>query len=357
MSILINGSPTHPFKLERGMRQGDPLSPFLFVMVAEAFNHIMRRAIERGIMEGIEVGREKVMVSHLQFADDTLVFCPAKMRCIINMRRLKDCFHLLTGLRINFNKSSLICIGREKAWARKIATRIGYQVAQLQITYLGIPLGANPRKEKTWEPVIRKVHDRLATWKAKVMLRAGRLTLIKTVLNILPLYYMGVFKTTVTVSKKLIKIQRNFFWYGDGEKKGIPLLRWDIITKPKEMEGLGVGDMVVKNVAMLFKWWWRFTKEESPLWKRTICSIYNINMQNNTPNELRRRGEGPRKTITSIDKWGNEIKEVIDQEIRMRLGNGRKMKFWKSKWLGDYTLQRKYPRLFLSFLAAKFDSQ
>lgn len=78
--------------MQRGLRQEDPLSPFLFVIATEAFNQLMIRAVEKNLFEGIKVGLEAVNVSHLQFADDTLIFCPAKRLFLTNLRRILDCF-------------------------------------------------------------------------------------------------------------------------------------------------------------------------------------------------------------------------------------------------------------------------
>ena len=108
------------------------------------------------------------------------------------------------------------------------------------------------------------------------MSRAGRLTLIKSVLSSLPLFYLGLFKMPIGVAKKIICLQSNFFWGGREGKKAIPLVKWKIIQRPKRMGGLGVGDIIIKNAAMLFKWWWRFSIENSPLWKKIICSCHAL---------------------------------------------------------------------------------
>ena len=108
------------------------------------------------------------------------------------------------------------------------------------------------------EADIGKIEKRLAIWKAKFLLRVGRLTLIKSVLNNMPLYYMGLFKVLKAIVKRIIQIQRIFFWVGDQCRKGVPLMAWETLQKPKHLGGLGVGDLVIKNAALLFKWWWRF---------------------------------------------------------------------------------------------------
>ena len=116
MSILINGSPTASFKMERGLRQGDPLSPFLFILVAEVLNRMILRARDLGFIEGVVVGKDKVELTHLQFADDTLIFCPAKKDIILNYRRMLDCLSLVSGLTINYSKSALIPLCENEEW-------------------------------------------------------------------------------------------------------------------------------------------------------------------------------------------------------------------------------------------------
>ena len=104
MSILINGSPTTPFKMRRGLRQEDPFSLFRFVLVAEVFNKMMERAQILGPMEGLHIGKDEVELSHLQFADDMLVFCLANKEVLLNIRRMMNCFAFMSVLCINYIK-------------------------------------------------------------------------------------------------------------------------------------------------------------------------------------------------------------------------------------------------------------
>ena len=181
MSVLINGSPSAHFKLKRGFKQGDPISPFLFILVAEVLNRMILKAKDLDIIKGVVIGRDKVELTHLQFADDTLIFCPAKEQVIMNYRRLLDCFSLVSGLTINYSKSSVIPIGNKEVWAHVMGNKLKCKIQKLSIMYLGIPLGANPNKISTWKPVLDKVEKKLALWKAKLLFRAGGIVLIKAV--------------------------------------------------------------------------------------------------------------------------------------------------------------------------------
>lgn len=106
-SVLVNGSPTKEFPFERGLRQGDPLAPFLFLMVAEGLGGLVREAVEKNLFEGVQVGREELKISLLQFADDTLFFGEASLRNIITLKSILRCFELASRLKVNFFKSKV----------------------------------------------------------------------------------------------------------------------------------------------------------------------------------------------------------------------------------------------------------
>ncbi|XP_057734380.1 uncharacterized protein LOC130949758 [Arachis stenosperma] len=265
MFVLINGSPSKPFKMERGLWQGDPLSPFLFVLVADVLHRMFGEAVRNGQILPLLVGRDHVELSHLQFADDTVLFCPLEEKTIKNYRRILRCFELMSGLTINFDKSSLIPINCDVQWVQCMSRVIGCKVASLSVKYLGIQLGTNPRLVKTWKPIIEKVEEKLSIWKAKVLNKSGKLVLIKSVLNSLPVYYLSLYKMPKAVAEKLIFLYRRFLWDKEDGRFGMAMVRWEVVQAPRKLGGLGVGDAMVRNTALLFKWWWCFSKEDCPL--------------------------------------------------------------------------------------------
>jgi hypothetical protein len=130
-SILINGSPSGFFGSSRGVRQGDPLSPFLFVLVMEAFSRMIDAIYSRGLILGFFVSsrdHDRVEVFHLLFADDTLVSCGADASQINYMGALLVCFEAVSGLKVNLTKSSLIPIG---SFDDGISWLVGWVVALL----------------------------------------------------------------------------------------------------------------------------------------------------------------------------------------------------------------------------------
>ena len=218
ISILFNGSPCKPFKMGRGLRQGDPLSPFLFVLVAEVLNKVMVKASNIGLFQGLKVGGKREKLTHLQFADDTLLFCEANEMYLQHIKRILLSFQTYSGLAVNYSKSAILVFGKEEEWANEIARQLECRLVQLPITYLGVPLGSNMRKVSSWQCVIDKIQNRLNSWKGKCISRAGRVVLIKAVLSSLPIYYLSLFKHPTKVAQEINKIQRRFLW--SGQKNG-----------------------------------------------------------------------------------------------------------------------------------------
>lgn len=124
VSVLVNGSPTDDFCPERRLRQGDPLSFFLFNIVAEGLNILFDRAKEMGLIKGVVIGNNEVTITHLQFADDTILFCEAEWVEVVTIKRILRCFEILSGLKINYQNSVIAGIGVEEVMLQSFASRL-----------------------------------------------------------------------------------------------------------------------------------------------------------------------------------------------------------------------------------------
>jgi hypothetical protein len=183
-SVLVNGTPAGFFSSSRGLRQGDPLSPFLFVIVMEALSKMLTVTVDRGLLSGFSVGArlpEAVSISHLLFADDTLVFCGANPDHLRYLRVLFLCFEAVSGLKINLAKSVLVPVGNVDN-VTGLADILGCGVSSLPLKYLGLPLGACYKAKPIWNGVVEKIERRLASWKRMYLSKGGRITLIKSTL-------------------------------------------------------------------------------------------------------------------------------------------------------------------------------
>ena len=127
-SVLVNGSPSGYFRSSRGLRQGDPLSPYLFVLGMEVFSTLIDGVAVGGFLTGYKVrGRygEDLKITHLLFADDTLVFCQDSTELMIFLRWILVWFEALSGLKINLDKSSILPMGDGESLARKLGCKVG----------------------------------------------------------------------------------------------------------------------------------------------------------------------------------------------------------------------------------------
>ena len=275
-SVIINGRPRGKFRGFKGLRQGDPLSPFFFTLVADGLSRLMERTSEVGFVKGCKVGKDNIMISHLQFADDTIFFVDSEGPSFNNLITTLGLFCLASGLRINMAKSTLLGLGVEEEITTSLAEMVGCESGLWPTSYLGMPLGGNPCGRSFWEPVISKVANRLDGWKKAFLSKGGRLTLIEAVLSAIPTYFLSLFRMPSRVIKEIEKIMRNFLWSGVDGKGGDHLVSWKTVARPKNKGGLGIGRLKEKNKAMLFKWLWRFPLEQESIWAKVIISKFGI---------------------------------------------------------------------------------
>ncbi|XP_071718980.1 uncharacterized mitochondrial protein AtMg01250-like [Rutidosis leptorrhynchoides] len=162
ISVLDNGSPTKEFKMERGVRQGNPLSPFLFIIAVEGLNWLTKSAVAKNLFSGVEIEDAKIPISHLQYADDTVFFGTWSLDNFENLMKLLRCFELCSGLKVNYNKSNLFGVGVDKYEVESMANLFGCNIGSFPFTYLGLPIGANMNKFESWKPVVDKFEKRLS---------------------------------------------------------------------------------------------------------------------------------------------------------------------------------------------------
>jgi hypothetical protein len=153
-SVLVNGSPTPEFPLERGLRQRDPLSPFLFLLAAEGLNIMMQSMVGNNIFTGYSVrAQDSTVVSHLQFTDDTLLVGVKSWANVRALRAVLFLFEAMSGLKVNFHKSLLVGVNVSDSWLNEAAFVLGCKVGKVPFLYLGLPIGGDPMRLVFWEPV------------------------------------------------------------------------------------------------------------------------------------------------------------------------------------------------------------
>jgi hypothetical protein len=341
-SVLINGIPHGYFGSSRGVRQGDPLSPFLFDLVMEAFSRMIGAITSRGLISGFSVGsndQTRVVVSHLLFADDTLVFCGADESQIRHIGALLVCFEAISGLKVNMSKSALIPVGPVND-VNHLAEHLGCGISLLPLKYLGLQLGASFKLKTMWAELEDLMARRLAPWKRMYLSKGGRVALIKSTLSNLPTYMMSLYPIPAHVAKRIEKIQRDFLWGGLNDEAKLHLIEWDMVCSPMDEGGLGIRNIRRFNQALLGKWLWRFAHEEGAWWRSVLVAKYGTEWGGWCSKGI----PGPHGV--GLWKYICQGWQVFRSHFRFDPGDGSRISFWEDIWCGDRTLKEAFPLLF-----------
>jgi hypothetical protein len=214
LSVLVNGSPTGEINIHRGLKQGDPLAPLLFLLVVEGFSGVMRKAEELGHFKGFSIGRVPIIISHPQYADDTLCIGEASVENLWTLKAILRGFEMASGLKVNFLKSGLIGFNVSPTFLERASMFLNCRLGTIPFKYLGLPIGANPNCEATWFPLLDHLRKRLFSWRNKHISLGGRIVMINAVLNAIPIFHLSFLKMQTKVWKKVLRIQREFLWGG-----------------------------------------------------------------------------------------------------------------------------------------------
>ncbi|CAL1402748.1 unnamed protein product [Linum trigynum] len=241
----------------------------------DIFSFIFQVSHDSGLIEGFYVDDaiRTDGVNHLLYADDAIVFCDATEDAVTHLAGALIWFQCVTGLKVNFGENFLFPVGDVDNIDR-LAEILSCDWKLLHTDYLGLPLGAAPTASYIWNKVIDKVQIRLAGWKGKRLSMARRVVLCNSVLAAQPNYMFSLFKAPPSVISSIERLLRSFIWSGMGEDKKFHLVSWDKCKLPKQLGGLGITDLGIRNQALLIKWWWRYALERNVWWRQLIAQNF-----------------------------------------------------------------------------------
>eukprot|EP00253_Pinus_taeda_P030204 PITA_30204 len=365
-SVLLNGEATNFFTAERGLRQGCPLSPLLFLLIMEGLSRLLASArdrqqiMERGLRQGCPLSpllfllimeglsrllasardRQQIMgikiaedffLTHLLFVDDVLIFLNGSIGDSTALQHAMHLFQMATGMKINVQKSTITTVGcttHESAFALQRFPFNSLTLAE-GIKYLGFRLKPIGYKIADWLWLITKVERRLQIWYHRYLSRARRLILIKAVIEATPVYWMALTWIPKGILHRLQHICSRFLWAGQKPGRLFAWVRWDTIAKPKSWGGWGIKKLDLFSKALAAKLGWKLLTLES-LWTKVAYAKY-INPLNildwicTQPNTL---------NISSIWKAVVNTIPLLRDGLTWRIREGNSVRIGKDPWVG-----------------------
>jgi hypothetical protein len=197
-SILLNGVPGKFLHQRRGVRQGDPLSPLLFILAADLLQSVVNKAFQQGLLSLPIPPRDDAGFPIVQYADDTIMILKASQRELHYLKALLQTFSASTGLKINYSKSCLVPINLDDESTNNLAGLFGCKVESLPFTYLGLPLGTTKPRIEHYGQIMSNTEKKLSSISA-MLTQAGRLQLVNSLISSLPTYMMCTLEVPVAV--------------------------------------------------------------------------------------------------------------------------------------------------------------
>jgi len=326
-NVKWNGERSEYFQPHRGIRQGDPFSLYLFVICMDKLSHSITEGVQARVWKPIRVGRNCPLISHLMFADDLLFFTEAtkeKMGVVLNTL---DEFFRLSGQQVSHDKTSIM-------FSRNVPLEVKVELVALSRfneapslgKYLGVPLVGRAPRRVDYNYLIDQVKTKLFAWKAKHLSSAGRVTLAKAVIEVVPIYPMMTTAIQKACLNEINKIQRAFIWGNEDGNRKYHAVRWDLVTLPKAVGGLGIRHLVNMNKACLMKLGWAIRSGVDALWIDVIRGKYGRDHPNFDRVSAKGQDSSLQKNLVTI--WND-----VNMYDFWAIGDGTLVNAWKDRWL------------------------
>lgn len=272
-TIMVNGELVEPFMAKRGLRQGDPISPYLFVLCMEYLNRCLGE-LRQNKRFHYHPKCKRFNITHVCFADDLLLFSRGDASSVQQMMTVLEKFGAASGLKANQLKSCIYFGGVKQAIKQEILQMTGMTEGELPFRYLGVPLASQKLNIAQYQPLIKKILSKMDCWSTRLLSYAGRVQLLKSVVAGIQLFWCQVFVIPQKVIKVLQAVCRTFLWTGRTTFSKRALIAWDKVILPKQAGGMGIGNLKMWNKAAICKLLWNVSLMKNRTWIQWIHGYY-----------------------------------------------------------------------------------
>jgi hypothetical protein len=322
----VNGDLTDVVYPGRGLRQGDPISPYLFLLCAEGFSALLNKAEDEGLICGIKLAQTAPRVSHLLFADDSLLLLEANVQGVEAVKSILRIYEEGSGQMINREKSSVMFSSNAKRNIKNLLLqRLELGSEAIGEKYLGLPTYIGRSRTQCFAYIKEKIWRRIQGWKERLMSMAAKEILIKAVAQAIPTYAMACFDLTKSLCDDISAMVCQYWWSQNDEVKKMHWVGWEKMKLPKEEGGLGFRDLYSFNLAMLARQSWRLIQAPESLCAQVLRAKYFPD------GDLLAA-----KPVTGMSYvWRSILRglEVFKEGMIWRVGDGKNIRIWDDPWL------------------------
>ncbi|XP_026378204.1 uncharacterized protein LOC113272606 [Papaver somniferum] len=251
-SMAINGTASNMFISTKGLKQGDPMYPFLFILIVEVLSVMIKRAASLNLISGFKPSSEAFEINHLQFANDLIVFLDDNTEQVNNLKNILLDFELVSG----------------------------------------ISLGSKSKAVGVWDVILQNFQKKLSMWQKKYLSKG--------------VYYLSLFQIPVSVEKQMEKIMRQLLWGSINNKRKKGWVGWKKVNLPKEGGGTGIKKLRLMNKSLHAKWIWRYGNEEKALWRKIMRLKFGGHEKSFLPKKSYKQVNSGDKVLFWKDVWLNE---------------------------------------------------
>ncbi|KAM0915717.1 hypothetical protein ACQ4PT_010654 [Festuca glaucescens] len=306
-SVLVNGFAGDAFRNGRGLWQGDPISPLLFVITMEILPALFSATERAGLLSDLGVVGLRHRVS--LYADDVVVFAKPGREELSVVWSVLRYFGDALGLLVNYQKSSAtpICCSAEDI--TEVAAMLRCPLAELPCTYLGLPLSVRKPRKAELQAVLDKLAARLPFWKARLLSCEGCVVYVQAVMTSSVIYQLLALDLDPWFFRAVDKLRRGFLWVGKEDASGDNCsVAWHLVCQPKSLEGLGLLNLRRMNIALHPRWIWLQKTETTKPWSGLDLQV-------------------------GSDSWA-----LFNASVQIVVGDGTSALFWEDPWIAGLSV-------------------